>query len=332
MKKAVLFLLFVLVANQFFAQETKLSQSIDFNGYIQLRGITDFDNYTSFSVRRLKLWVKSKPGFSEYWSYKIQTTFSSFLQEKFFLQDVKIGYKTGRFSFDIGQFVPQYSLQRFQHDYILGPVERTKAVNVLIPDGTLGVRDIGLQINFITKNKFFETHLGLFNGYGIKEYRFKNSGYMFTHKSAVNIPIKKHLVKLGYSLQYRKAEDLQLHFILPDSVLFSGNDFRFNLFAMFKSKLIKLQAEYLNANLDGSKAYGYYFLSVINISKHQIVLSVEDYKDLIQETSDKPNYRIGYNYLIKDYKIKISLDNYFRLNSGKIENYYASLQLQLFLK
>ena len=60
--------------------------------------------------------------------------------------------------------------------------------------------------------------------------------------------------------------------------------------------------------------------------------SVEDYKDLIQETSDKPNYRIGYNYLIKDYKIKISLDNYFRLNSGKIENYYASLQLQLFLK
>jgi len=332
MKKAGLFFLFFLVANQFFAQETKLAQSIDFNGYIQIRGISDFDDYTSFSVRRLKLWVKSKPGFSDHWSYKIQTTFTSFLQEKFFLQDVKIGYKTGRFSFDIGQFVPQYSLQRFQHDYIIGPIERTKPVNILIPNGTLGVRDIGVQVNFISKNNLFETHLGLFNGYGINEYRFNNRGYMLTHKSEFNIPVKKNLIKLGYSLQYRKAEDLQLRLILPDSVLFSGNDFRFNLFAMFKNRLIKLQAEYLNANLDGSAAYGYYFLSVININKNQIVLSVEDYKDLIQETSDNPNFRIGYNYLIKDYKIKISFDNYFRLNSRKIENYYASLQLQLFLK
>ncbi len=332
MKKAGLFFLFLLLANPFFAQEAKLAQGIDFNGYIQIRGISDFDDYTSFSVRRLKLWIKSKPGFSDHWSYKIQTTFTSFFQEKFFLQDVKIGYKTGRFSFDIGQFVPQYSLQRFQHDYIIGPIERTKPVNILIPNGTLGVRDIGVQINFKSENNLFETHLGLFNGYGIKEYRFNNGGYMLTHKSAFNIPVKKNLIKLGYSLQYRKAENLQLRFILPDSVLFSGNDFRFNLFAMFKSRLIKLQAEYLNASLDGNTAYGYYFLSVININKNQIILSVEEYKDLIQETSDKPNFRIGYNYLIKNYKIKISFDNYFRLNNSRIENYYASLQLQLFLK
>lgn len=332
MKKAVLFLLFISALNQSYAQETEVVKNIDFNGYIQLRSITNTDNFVNFSVRRLKLWVKSKPKFSDHWSYKIQTTFSSFLQERFFLQDVKIGYKTRVFSFDIGQFVPQYSLQRFQHDYIIGPLERAKVINILIPDGTLGVRDIGLQINFITKNRFFETHLGLFNGYGIKEYRFDYHGYMLTNKSEINLFGKKSLVKLGYSLQYRNAENLQLRFILPDSVLFSGNDFRFNLFAMFKSKLIKLQAEYLNANLNGNKAYGYYLLSTININKNQIVLSLEDYKDLIPETSDQPYYHIGYNYLIKNYKIKLSFDNYFKLNSGKVENYYASLQLQLFFK
>jgi len=325
------FVLLFFVVNRVFSQDLNFKKNIDFNGYIQIRGISNFDDYTSFSMRRLKLWVKSKPEFSEHWSYKIQTTFSSFLQEKFFLQDVKIGYKTGLFSFNIGQFVPQYSLQRFQPDYKIAPIERAKVINALIPNGTLGVRDIGLQVNFETKSKILKTHLGIFNGYGIKEYRFNNKGVMLTHKSELNIPVKQDKIKIGYSLQYRYAENLQLRFILPDSVLFSGHDFRYNLFAMYKSKRLKVQAEFLNADLDGSRAYGYYFLSAINIKKNQIVLSVEDYNDLIAETTDKPFYRVGYNYFIKDYKIRLSLDNYFQINADKIEKYYASIQLQIFL-
>ncbi len=330
--KNILFIALVFISELISAQENKFADNIDFNGYVQIRGISNFDDYTSFSVRRLKLWLKSKPGFSKHWSYKIQTTFSSFLQEKFFLQDVKIGYKTGLFSFDIGQFVPQYSLQRFQPDYKIAPIERAKVINALIPDGTLGVRDIGLQADFKTKNKLFETHLGIFNGYGIKEYRFNNKGYMITHKSAFNIPVNNNKIKLGYSLQYRYAENLQLRFILPDTVLFTGNDFRYNLFAMYRSKLFEIQAEYLTANFDGQKADGYYILSAINLKKNQIVLSYETFHDLIKETTDKPFYRIGYNYLIKEHKIELSFDNYFQLNDNKIEKYFASIQLQLFLK
>ena len=100
---------------------------------------------------------------------------------------------------------------------------------------------------------------------------------------------------------------------------------------MYKSKLLELQAEFLNADLNGSNAHGCYFLSAININKNQIVLSIEDYNDLINETTDKPYYRIGYNYLVKGYKIKLSFDNYFQTNTGKIENYYSSIQLQIFL-
>ena len=154
---------------------------------------------------------------------------------------------------------------------------------------------------------------------------------MITHKSEFIIPVNQDIFKLGYSVQYRKAENLQLQFVFPDTIKFSGNDFRYNLFAVFKSKTIKLQAEFLNADFDGNNAYGYYFLSAFNFHKNQIVLSFEDYKDLIDITSNNPYWRIGYNYFIKDYKIKLSLDNYFQISTDKVERYFTTIQLQLFI-
>jgi len=330
--KYLLSILFVVYSTIGFGQEKDKDPKVEWNGYAQVRLSSNFDDNTSFMLRRMKLWINSTPGFSEHWSYKVQALVTSFQQEKFFLQDVKVNYKTGLFSFDLGQFVPQYSLQWFQPDYKIPPIERATVVNLLVPAGSLGIRDIGIQANFETKNKFFKTHLGIFNGCGIKEYRFNNQGYMLTHKSEINIPIKNYKLRLGYSLQYRYAQDLQLRFILPDTVLFSGDDFRYNLFAMFQSKLFLFQAEFLNASLNNSNAYGYYFLSAININKNQIVLSFENFTDLIAETADKPFYRIGYNYFVKDNKIKLSFDNYFQINASKIDNYFASIQLQLFFK
>jgi len=328
--KNILLIALIFIPKLLYAQECEFADNIDFNGYIQIRSISDFDDYTSFSVRRLKLWLKSKPEFSKHWSYKIQTTFSSFTQEKFFLQDVKVKYEIGLFSFDIGQFVPQYSLQRFQPDYKIASIERAKVINVLIPDGTLGVRDIGVQVNFKNRSNLFETHLGIFNGYGIKEYRFNNHGYMITHKSSFQIPINKNTVRLGYSLQYRYAENIMLKSILPDTVLFTGNDFRYNLFAIYRSKIFEIQAEYLTADLEGQRVDGYYVLSTINFKKNQIVLSYETFNDLINETLDKQYCRLGYNYLIKRHKMKLSFDNYFQLNDNKIKKYLVSIQLQIF--
>ena len=331
MKKILLFLLILSIISNGFSFDNKNLNNIDFKGYIQIRGTSNFDDNVGFSLRRLKLWIKSKPCFSEHWSYKVQVTFTSFLQERFFLQDVKLAYKTGQILFDIGQFVPQYSLQRFQHDYELAVIERAKVINVLIPDGTLGVRDIGVQASYQPKNKLYETHLGVFNGYGIKNYRFNNQGYMLTHKSAINIPVSRNKIKLGYSLQYRYAQDLQLKFIFPDTVKFNGNDFRYNLFALYKSKHFEIQAEFLNADFNGQHAYGYYVLSTFSFQKNQFILSFEEYNDLIQETIDKPYYRVAYTYLIKNNKIKFWLDNYFQINKKHIEKYFATIQLQLFL-
>ena len=92
-------------------------------------------DHLDFTLRRLKLWSRSGPDFSDYWSLKEQTTFSGFHKEKFFLLDVKPGYRTGIFSVDMGQFVPEYSPERFQHDYLLLSIERAMVINTLIPDG-----------------------------------------------------------------------------------------------------------------------------------------------------------------------------------------------------
>ena len=328
MKNILLFII-ILTGIYGYSQESQTGGKVKGNGYIQLRATTNLKDNTSAMVRRLKFWMKSPDEFSQHWSYKVQVLFSSWKQERLFLQDAKVNYKTGLFSFDIGQFVPAYSLQWTQPDFLIPALERAKVVNALHTDGSLGVRDIGLQVNFHSKNNLLETHLGLFNGYGIKEYRFNHNGFMMSHKTAYNLFFNKKKVQFGYSVQYRKADNMKIPKVLPDSVYYSGNDYRYNLFVRYESRQFRLQAEYLTVYLNDDFAYGYYILSSYNWKKNQIVASYEFYKDLIKENKN-PNYRIGYNYLIKKNKIKVFLDNYFQVIDGKIENYNAGIQLQLF--
>ena len=330
--KQKLLIILIFLSYYAFSQTKENSNKVNWNGYIQLRATSNFNDYSSVMVRRLKIWLKSTPDFSGHWLYKIQAIFTGWMQERFFLQDAKITYKTGLFSFDIGQFVPQYSLQWTQPDYNIPTLERAIAVNALHPDGTMGVRDLGAQANFHTKNKMLYTHFGIFNGYGIKEYRFKNSGYMISHKTAINIPLPKNKLQVGYSLMYRYAKDLRIKKVFPDTLMYTGNDIRYNIFALFESKYLDLQAEYLNADFDdGMSAYGYYLLSAVNIKKSQIVFSFEDFKNTYSDNHN-PFYRVGYNYLMNKNKIKVFLDNYFQIIDSKVENYYASIQLQMFFK
>lgn len=330
--KTGLIILSFLLSSMAFPQAAKSPEKWTWNAYTQLRAYSHFDGNRGFQVRRMKLWLKSSPAFSEHWSYKIQSTISSLNQERFFLQDAKVSYRTGLLSFDFGQFVPAYSLQWSQPDWRIPSIERAIVINAITPDGSLGVRDIGVQANFHTKNKLIETHLGAFNGYGIKEYRFHNHGYLFSHKTAINILLPHSTMQIGYSLMFRKAENMKIKKVFPDTVTYTGNDFRYNLFALFHSSFIEVQAEYLNADFeDGLNANGYYILSAFNIKKSQIVLSFEDYKNTYANNHN-PYYRLGYNYLINKNKTKVFLDNYFQVIDGKIDNYFASIQVQIFFK
>ena len=234
-----------------FAQENNLFP-LTFHGYTQLRFTSDFSDIHSFSLRRLKLWIAPKKGFSGHWDFKIQTTLSSNFNETFILQDVMLRYKSNAFSLKMGQFVPEYSLERFEHDYSLPFSERSTAINRLIPNATMGVRDIGLEGSYKAPSGVFQTWLGIFNGYGIQEYRINHPGIMITQKTVFHV-LKNHWLA-GYSLMYRKADRLAIPKVLPDGVLFTGDDFRFNFFSKIQWSTFNFQTEYFYANLNDHQA------------------------------------------------------------------------------
>lgn len=330
MKYRFLFLVLLLIFIQpsgIYAQEHP-KPKVAWNGYAQLRFTSNFNDVNSFGMRRMKLWLYATPEFNAHWGYKVQTTITSLQNEKFVLQDVMAFYQANNFKINLGQFVPQYSLQRFQSDYKIPLAERAEVINALIPNGTLGVRDIGVEGNYTSPNKTLETWLGVFNGNGIKEYRFDNSGIMLTHKTALHL-FNGHLTT-GYSIMYRKADHLQLLKILPDELRFNGNDFRYNLFAKFQIKSFDIQSEYLFANLGSQTADGYYILATLNLDKNQLFASWSQYNDLIESTDHSPIIHLGYNYLLNGDKLKIMFDNGFQIKNGNLENYFAAIQLQLF--
>ena len=322
-------LLFLLMTGtvQSFAQNTD-ARKVAWNGYTQLRFSSNFNDVNSFAMRRMKLWIKSGSGFIKNWGFKVQTTITSYQNEKFLLQDVLVNYRTGNFKFTFGQFIPHYSLQRFQPDFKIPLTERAAVINALIPDGTLGVRDIGIEAEYSSPNKILKAWFGVFNGNGIKKYRLNNQGIMLTQKTQATI-IHQHL-RAGYSLMYRKADQLKIHFVLPDSVIFSGNDVRFNLFAEYQTGDFHIQAEYLWASLNKQVADGWYLLAQYNINKNQIIASWNQYNDLINTISDAPVVQLGYNYALKGDKLKLMLDNGFRIDDGRVSHYLTTIQIQLF--
>ncbi|MBE0650382.1 MAG: hypothetical protein IH595_06035 [Bacteroidales bacterium] len=311
------------------AQQSDLKHIADWHGYTQFRYTTDFNNENAFTMQRLKFWIQSAPDFNKHWGFKVQTTLSGSKDEQFFLQDVMVFYRVNQFKLNLGQFVPEYSLERFQPDYEIPLTDRAPVVNALVPDGTLGVRDLGFQFGWHSPNHKIQSWLGFFNGYGIKEYRLNNSGFLITHKTQFN-PSKN--LSIGYSVMFRKSDQLELKNILPDSLIFSGNEFRYNLFAEYNTKAFHMQAEYLSAFLNHSRADGYYVLAAYNFHKNQFVASCNQYNDLINSTKNDPIVHIGYNYLFDQNKVKLMADNSFQIIDHHLANDILILQFQLFFK
>ena len=123
---------------------------------------------------------------------------------------------------------------------------------------------------------------------------------------------------------------MQLTSILPASIEFSGNDFRTNLFALYQSKTVQIQAEYLRASLNDKITDGYYVLTTLNLKKNQLVASWNKYNDLIESTANSPIAHMGYDYLLNQDKLKIMLDNGVQISNGSLKNHTVVAQLQLF--
>ena len=305
-------------------------QKVNWNGYLQFRFSDNYLNQSNFLVRRAKFWVDGLlPSGEGSWGYKLQANFHLQVKFQFLLQDVLVYYKINNFEITAGQFVPNFSLQRKQPDYIIPLDERADVVNALVPGAETMARDIGVELKF-ADNNFGSFSLGFFNGNGAniisdkRNFLYVNSGSLFLLNNS------ESKLELGYSLSYRNAHDLEFSRILRSNFAFTGNDFRFGFKGRLNLGNFELQSEYIQANLGQEKAHGYYVLAdYLFISKHLFTLSIEQYNDFNPSTFDDPWYVTGYSYLLKGNEIKFSLDNKFQLTPNRT-NLQTTLQIQYF--
>ncbi len=307
-------------------------QKVNWNGYLQYRFSDNYLNQTNFSIRRAKFWLDgSLPSDGGNWSYKVQTNFQQQSKFQLLLQDAFVSYKLNNLEITAGQFVPNFSLQKKQSDYIIPLNERADVVNALVPAAETITRDIGIELK-LDDNKTGSVSFGFFNGNGAntvsdkKNFLYASRGILFL----LNNSGRK--LELGYSLSYRNAHDLQFSKIFGNNFPFTGNDFRFGFEGKLNLGNFELQSEYIQANLGAEKAHGYYLLAdYLFALKNIFILSIEQYNDLNPSTIDNPWYVIGYSYLIKGNDIKLSLDNKFQFAADKT-NALTTLQIQYFFR
>jgi len=305
-------------------------QKVNWNGYLQYRFSDNYVNQTNFSVRRAKFWVDGLlPVHEGNWGYKLQANFLQNSKYLFELQDVLVNYKTHNFEITAGQFVPDFSLQRKQPDYIIPLDERADVVNSLVPGAETMARDIGVELK-LNENKTGSISFGFFNGNGANTVSDKKNFLYVSRGNLFFLNNSESKLELGYNLSYRDAHDLQFSKIFGNNYSFTGNDFRFGFEGKLNLGDFELQSEYIAAHLGNQNAYGFYAIAdYLFAKKNFIILSVEQYNDLNPATVDDPWYVVGYSYLIKGNDIKLSLDNKFQFASNKT-NALTTLQIQYF--
>jgi phosphate-selective porin len=303
-------------------------QKVDWNGYLQYRFTDNYLDQTAFSVRRAKLWLNGTlPEDAHSWNYKVQAMFHQQAQFNFLLQDVFVNYKTNGFEITAGQFVPDFSLQRKQPDYVIPLVERAAVVNALVPAAETMARDIGVEVK--ASGNPGSISFGFFNGNGANSLSNKRN-FLLVHRSTVSLLKADAILQLGYNLSYRHATTLQCAKMLGPGISFSGNDFRFGFEGRFVLSGIEIQSEYIEAHLGSTKASGFYALAdYLIMREHRVTVSIEKLKDLNPATQDDPWYIVAYSYLIKEDQIKLSLENRFQPTAGKT-NVLTILQMQYF--
>jgi phosphate-selective porin len=303
-------------------------QKVDWNGYLQYRFTDNYLDQTAFSVRRAKLWLNgTMPEDAHSWNYKVQAMFHQQAQFDFLLQDVFVNYKSNDFEITAGQFVPDFSLQRKQPDYVIPIVERAAVVNALVPAAETMARDIGVEAK--ASGNPGSISFGFFNGNGANSLSNKRN-FLLVQRSTVSLLNADAIVQLGYNLSYRHATTLQCAKMLGPGIFFSGNDFRFGFEGRFVLNGIEIQSEYIEAHLGRAKASGFYALADYLITpEHRVTLSIEKLKDLNPATQDDPWYILAYSYLIKEDQIKLSLENRFQPTAGNT-NVLTILQMQYF--
>lgn len=308
----------------------RAQDNIPWHGYIQTRYSENYDNLSSFRVRRAKLWLKGRAPIQGNWYYKMQAIFVEKNKGGFTLQDAYAEYRLHDWRLRAGQQIPEFSLQRVQPDYVIPVLERGLAINNLIPAAETGARDIGAQVIYDSPDKSWHASAGMFNGNGANQLKNEDRQFLFNQRLTFETPVSgKVRAHLGYSLAYRKTSGLTLKKIFGSGRLFSGDDFRWGLEGRLLHPRWEIQGEYIHVSLEDDNAWAYYLLSDYKLTeKNQLVFMLDKYKDLNPQTADEPWFILGFNHYFAGDKAKVMLDS--RLQVADNDTHYQSMiQLQL---
>ncbi len=330
MKKLILITLFLNFL--MFLQVLSKSEVANLNGYIQTRFTTDYQENAGFSVRRAKVWLKGQTPFDNHFGYKIQGLYKTGNAHMLLLQDAYASYTWSWGLVKAGLFVPAFSLQRSQFDPTIPSLERAMIINTMIPGAETLARELGVETQITSKDSPFMTTLGVFDSKGI-DFKFNEGrNFLITNRTYYELELSDLIFHLGYSLSYRNVNNLTFNKIFGNDSAFKGTDFRWDIESRIYNDNFSIQAEYLQADLCGNIAKGYYALTDYTINKkHQIVLYFDKFQDLNKNTNDNPWYGIGYNYIINGIRAKILTETKLQFVDNKT-NVQSIIQFTLFLK
>ncbi len=322
--KSILF--FLIFSSQIFAQSE--NEKLKWNGYGQFR-VYKLGNYSEgFMIRRAKLWVKGNVASENSFSYKVMGIFTYNHSGYFGLLDAYGNYNFSNGYLRFGQQIPEFSLQREQPDWKIPVTERASVINRMIPAAQSFARDLGIQIHLNLLSNFWQIAGGIFNGNGANLKNHNSSNFLYTVRSSIKIGFNEnYALHIGASAMYRYAVQYDFSLILGNNNPFTGNDFRYGIETQLTLNKFEIQAEYISANFNGLKAYGYYTYANFNFTeKDQFVLSTEQLIDLNEKTNDDPWLKVGYNHLFANNNAKLMVSGGTQFN----DNYLLITQLQLF--
>ena len=325
--KILLLIITIFSFNSLFAQNAEPN----LHGYIQTRFTTDFENQNDFMIRRAKFWVDGNAPSLENVSYKIQAVYRSFKDESVMLQDAFADVKFNKFgSIRAGRFVPDFMLQRMQPDYEISDIERTSVISGLVHSSKSMARQIGVQLTY--QPTYFPIHFsfGVFNANLESPGKNKDLNLLYTSHAQINLVKKKDaLLEVGVSAAYRYANSITMNTIYNSDQLITGNDYRFGFEYQLNYKNFGFQSEYVQANINKDRAWGYYASADYSFNeKIQATAGIEKFSDLIASTNDNEWYSVGLIYYFTD-KTKLMTDFKTQVSSTQ-NNYLSEIQYQIF--
>ena len=301
------------------------------HGYIQSRFSTDFENTNDLMIRRAKLWVDGNAPGLDYISYKIQAVYRSFADEAVMLQDAFADVKFEGYGFiRAGRFVPDFMLQRMQPDYDISDIERAGVISGLVHSTKSMARQIGVQYTFQTKLSPVHISFGAFNANLESPGKNKDLNLLYTSHAQLNLfKSNDALIEIGASGSYRYANGITMNKIYNSNILVVGNDYRWGFETQLNYKSFGFQSEYIQANINKDRAWGYYADIDYYLTKNiQATVETEKYNDLIPTTNDNEWYGLGLNYYFTE-RTKLMAD--FRTQFSSIKNnYLGEIQFQVF--